>query len=275
MKRELFITWALMFAVILSLALRKFYFTDSNTALQTNGEDVEKTDFQEEPVFGGTLTRSSNKFNRYTVFEESIEKWTTKVSVLGEYVDGNPDLTIPEMSNLSESDWLEVTKAQEFQGEGDFRKSMSKLRWIAKRGTQLELARVVNRLMKENLEFPKDKKGLLNYLPVGFDPRILDRYDYFPLGNDEVNSSGRRVVLVERAVDPIWDSTSIITDSGTLTNDHGSRSYRKPMQESIEAYISSHGVGPKSHRDIELMFDGEDLDQESIEVLFAYTLLRR
>jgi hypothetical protein len=129
-------------------------------------------------------------------------------------LEQRPDKKIPELTLLTDADWLAAVKEAKFDSEIDIRKALSHLRSLAK--TRLPLAGVLDEYLKTSGgEIPTDPSQLKPFLQAAVAPAILpdetldtilSRYSLIQTGN-VANVPRDAYILVEKApVDKEYDS---------------------------------------------------------------------
>jgi len=185
--------------------------------------------------------------------EEELEGWLNRVSSLRSYLDRHPQYAIPEMKRLRALDWLDATKEAPMATEADLRLALAKLRASAKNLVRASIAAALKQsTAANNGQAPVDLQSIIMNLPDPADAEILKRYELNPPGEIKglqrmgpQGAGGVKAILMEKPVDPLWDSRSFYTidGPGTMSIDE---STSRTVQDAMKAYRAANGSEPLS-----------------------------
>ncbi len=176
-----------------------------------------------------------------------------KVRTLKDWLAQHPERAIPELSLLSDADWLEATKEFSIESETDMRKALSAARLLAKR-------RLMDQLRPALLASAAADggKGLTSmdqvtpFLTSPVDPAILARYAVreIPLVVPGPGSKGtmeiREPGIAEReeaAVDDDYDTRFLITVGGMIKVEQDGKTVGI-LDEAISKFAAANGGQP-------------------------------
>jgi len=142
-------------------------------------------------------------------FTQSIQALTKRAMELNRRLEEMPDKRIPELQLLTENDWLSATEDAKFDTDANIRKSISKLRSIAK--TRLMIGSTLyNFTQANNGQLPTDLDQLKPYFRTPLDDGLLDaileRYTLLHTGNLSDFPFGEWFITEKAPVDKEYDS---------------------------------------------------------------------
>ena len=149
-------------------------------------------------------------------FTQSVLVLTARAADLNQYLAQMPDRNIPEIRFLRESDWLEVAREANFQSEAEIRKSLSRLRSVAKNRFGVLAAGALDKYIKANDgQLPDDPSQLKAYFEVPVDEAVLQRYRMLHTGKVNDLPKDTIYVISEKApVDRDYDSHLYVGPKG-------------------------------------------------------------
>ncbi len=110
----------------------------------------------------------------------AMSAWFERLQNLKDHLAAHPEATTPEMSLLTNDDWLDASKA-ELKTERDYRRAAANLRSQADQRFQPLMQEALRAFEKANAgSFPTDLAQLLPYLENPVDPRMLERWTILP-----------------------------------------------------------------------------------------------
>jgi len=133
-----------------------------------------------------------------------------------QYFEAMPEKYIPELNLLTDVDWLSVTKEASFDSDENIRKTLSKLRSLAKDYKRLPMHHALTKFIEENNgQLPNEMSQLKPYFTAALKGTVLEdatldaifaRYKLLQTGNAK-DIPDKAWVIVEKApVDKDYDS---------------------------------------------------------------------
>ena len=139
-------------------------------------------------------------------FNAELHAWVQRVRDLKSWASRLPERTIPEMSLLTESDWLEAARKAELSGEDGARQAMSQLRSLSKTKFMPLLQNAVKAYKRANHgTLPNDTNALTAYLQPPADIGMLGRYEVASTETASTRRSSEYIVEKDR-VDDDYDT---------------------------------------------------------------------
>lgn len=141
-------------------------------------------------------------------FTKSVLELTARAGKLNGYLEASPQLRIPELALLKESDWLEAAKMAKLGSEEEVKESLMQLRGRAKHNAYpLWQDALKGYLAAHGGQLPTDTLQLKPYFPEGIDDAMLQRYRMTRSG-ELPGEGGGPVWLIEEVgpVDPDYDT---------------------------------------------------------------------
>jgi RNA polymerase sigma factor (sigma-70 family) len=159
-------------------------------------------------------SQAASSVNTNDPFTQSVLALAAKAAQLNRYLDQMPDKRIPEIQLLAPDDWLNAAKQANFDTDAKIRKSLSKLRSLAKNrlpmGYSLSAFTLAN-----NGQLPTDLSQLKPYMQTKLGDAapddttldaILGRYALLHTGNLNDYPSGTWFIGEKAPVDSDYDS---------------------------------------------------------------------
>jgi hypothetical protein len=170
--------------------------------------------------------------------------WTLRVQQLKAWSSRLPERTIPEMSLLTDSDWLQASREARLTSEDGARQAIALLRSLAKsRFVPLVQSALENYKKAHNGALPSDLQSLAPYFQKGIDPKILARYHIVP--TDQNTSHPPSKLIVENGrVDDDYDTIIDIQRNGGW-NSHSSSQLEDNTIAALQRYRQdNNGAAP-------------------------------
>ena len=176
--------------------------------------------------------------------ESALEAWLDRVQSIKRWLEKMPDKRIPQMTLLTEDDWLDAAKNAKLDTELDARETLSALRRMALQRFSGPMTGAIRRYLKANNDqFPPDVVSLTPYFEPSVDPALLQNLEIRALPpwvgvgasngrKSEADSKEPRYTISNKVVDDIHDVRAGYTATGswsagvTLTRDAISESVR-------------------------------------------------
>lgn len=126
--------------------------------------------------------------------------WLGRVDRIRRFLAGRPELNTAELRLLREADWVAAAAADgPLETEADLRAALAWLRRRTEAPAAAALGEaLLSYLKKHDGRPPAETRALAPFLPPGFDPAVLARYERLPAG-------GRAVLAVRAPADPEHD----------------------------------------------------------------------
>ena len=138
-------------------------------------------------------------------FTQSVLAMTQRAGELNGHLQRMPEKKIPELSLLTENDWLSVAKDVSLQSEPEVRQALSKLRNTAKHKFATHALQAVDKFAAANNgQMPTDLSQLKQYFDVPVDDAMLQRYQVLPPA-DGSSLQDNWVMGEKTRVDPDYD----------------------------------------------------------------------
>jgi RNA polymerase sigma factor (sigma-70 family) len=145
--------------------------------------------------------------------EQALKGWLSRVDQLRKHLERAPDLWIPEIGLLEETDWLETVRRREVGTEVEGRMALNSLRHTAKKSLGSKLQNALDSFVRTTGQaFPTSVDQLAPFFDSSVDRSILNRYVIIP--SSEVSNIG-----LVRTDDPGW----VITEKAPVDWDYDSR----------------------------------------------------
>jgi RNA polymerase sigma factor (sigma-70 family) len=118
----------------------------------------------------------------------TIAEIVSRADQMRRTLDANPNLRIPELALLKESDWLQVARERPVGSESDLRASLGRIRSVAKSQLATHLSRALSAYVKGNDgKLPATARDLQPHFAEPIEAAVLsamlDRYDIKPRGS--------------------------------------------------------------------------------------------
>lgn len=191
------------------------------------------------------LTRSSDPH-----LEDALGEWIENVHRLNRYLDKHPELRIPQMAKLTDTDWLSVTENGE-TSDAEYRYALARLRSKARQRVASDISGAIRQYAQAAGHNPNSPYDLQPYLPTDFDLSILEQLQINKSPAASKQAAGVRAVgnaeqypFVDKSVD-LWDGTLWYSADGP-----GIRTSEAPGQDyltkAIDDFKKANGVMPVS-----------------------------
>jgi RNA polymerase sigma factor (sigma-70 family) len=175
-------------------------------------------------------------------FNAELRAWVQRVRDLKSWATRLPERTIPEMSLLTESDWLEASRKAKVSNEEEARQALSYVRQLAKSQFVERLQPALRKYKQANNgELPKDMLALAVYFEPAIAPAILARYQI----SGKPPKPSEKFIFEKSFVDEEYESTIEFQYGGGLVSQSVSKTQAQ-ISAAIEAYRNAHkGALPK------------------------------
>jgi len=177
--------------------------------------------------------------------EELMRSWLQREDQLKAAIKQNPDKTIPELSLLSEEDFLNAAMDAKFDTDKGLRQTLANLRRRAENIFASIAADAVTKYMKDHdSRFPTYLSDLLPYFKTPLSSDILDRWQILPQSALPNQSMGGDWVITEKSpVDATLDNRWAIGPGS-----YGNSTYQSPevsdavgaIKPAMQAYAADH-----------------------------------
>lgn len=204
-----------------------------------------------------------------------LSDWLERVEHLSSYLSANQSLAIPEMENLTPSDWLDVTKFRTIETDADFRIAIAKLRQIAKQRQADPIHQAFLRYLEDsNGELPAKSNELLAYSNGAFDQSIIERYRINPTGklSEHSHTSDAYLVETDEFVDPLWNSRFHFTDNLSYGVYPVQEYKQKRLIDTLQNFEAEHGRSPFNSDELKPLLP-EDYKEDLPQLLESVTSL--
>jgi hypothetical protein len=152
----------------------------------------------------------------------TLAAWLDRVNSLKDRLLANPAAQIPEMSLLTDEDWLNAARQANLQTDDDYRKALGGLRNAAEGKVQGDLSTALAKYAKaNNQQFPDNMNELQPYFDTPMDPAILARWQ-ITTGPD-----GGKAVWLQQPVDVQYDNDFGARANGAFTISPGSANWTR------------------------------------------------
>jgi hypothetical protein len=157
-----------------------------------------------------------------TPTEEAIARetqdWLDRLHTLKRMFAEHPELSIPELAQLTDSEWLLAVKRAQLDTADQIRQSLAAVRSAAKSKFAQQMASALQKhLAATNGQLPSSPQALYAYFIRSIDPSFFQRYEMVETGNvhDVPAADGQRTVIREIApVDEDYDARYGVTAQG-------------------------------------------------------------
>jgi hypothetical protein len=152
-------------------------------------------------------------------FEAAVKELAARAAELNRHVQNMPNLDIPELQLLEESDWLSAAKGADFDTQEGIRQALSKVRQKAKtQFAELATAAFNDYYAATRGSAPTDPAQLLPYFKTPIDAALLQRYQLVPSSTVQSLMEIGPVLLSEKApVDRQYDTHFYIGRKGVAS----------------------------------------------------------
>lgn len=183
-------------------------------------------------------------------FETALDTWLGKVKALSDYLAKHPSFRIPQMTALSDEDWLDVTKGKDLATDADYRQALGHLRGLARQKFTPKIAAALKAAIQANGgNVPTDLSQVAQYLPSDVDPAVVGQLALNPSGTLPnfrlFDAAKTKVVVVDKAVD-LWDGTGFYTNTGGAGSRAAYVAGETDLRAAIEDFTAKNGVAPTS-----------------------------
>jgi hypothetical protein len=149
------------------------------------------------------------------------ESWLDRLRTLKRMFAEHPELSIPELAQLTDSEWLLAVKNAQLDTTEQVRQSLAAVRNAAKSKFAQQMASALQKyLAATNGQLPSNPQALYAYFIRSIDPSFFQRYEMVETGNvhDAPAADGQRTVIREIAsVDEDYDARYGVTAQGMWT----------------------------------------------------------
>ncbi len=160
-----------------------------------------------------------------TATEEAIaaeaQDWLDRLHTLKRMFAEHPELSIPELAQLTDSEWLLAVKRAQLNTADQIRESLAAVRSAAKSKFAQQMASALQKhLAATNGQLPPTPQALYAYFIRPIDPSFFQRYEMVETGNvhDLPAANGQRTVIREIApVDEDYDARYGVNAQGMRT----------------------------------------------------------
>lgn len=168
-----------------------------------------------------------------------IEEWQAQLDRIKTWLAQRPDLTIPEFSLLSETDWFDVATQGTIASEAELRRATSQLRQRAEGGAAMRLIKALNAYIEaEGGRLPDRPHDLEPFCDPPLDRAVFDRYEMLHTGDaaDLPATAYTPVLAVKKPADIEYDEYWRIGPRG-----YGSTPARSHnLSEAQRAFAAAH-----------------------------------
>jgi hypothetical protein len=141
--------------------------------------------------------------------------WLARVVELRGMFARNPQFAIPELSLLTDMQWIQAARVAELDTDEQIRQSLAAVRTAAKEELNGRLASAFQRYIgATDGRLPPTLAEVLPYFVRPVDPAMLDRYELAPVGNMKDLPAGTQAVREKAPVDEDYDSRMIVDRTG-------------------------------------------------------------
>jgi RNA polymerase sigma factor (sigma-70 family) len=177
-----------------------------------------------------------------------MKSWMSRVNLLKQRLEQQPNLKIPELQLVTDQDWLNAAH-DNLETDEDYRRALAELR-SAGQGKFASLAQPAlgNYLKANNGQFPTDLAQLQPYFASPVDGAILQRYEIIPAAQlSGLGMGGDWVITTKAPVDIEYDS-----QVGIGPNGHGSIDYKSSVIQALNPIVSAFGAANNGQEPTEL-----------------------
>jgi hypothetical protein len=171
------------------------------------------------------LRQASAESSQADPRESLMKSWLAREDQLKQLVKQYPDKTIPELSLLSEQDWLNAAMNADLNSDKGIRQALANLRHTGENIFAGLVSTAVTAYMNANNgQFPSYLSDLLPYLNSPVDAAMLDRWEILPQSALPNQHMGGDWVITEKGpVDADFDSRWAIGPGS-----YGNSAYQSP-----------------------------------------------
>lgn len=171
------------------------------------------------PLVAGSVTAESSPAAANpaaTAIAADAKAWLSRVVELRGMFARNPAFAIPELSLLTELQWIQAARTAEFETPEQVRKSLAAVRTTAKEELNGRLASAFQRYIGATAgRLPPTIADVLPYFVRPVDPAMFDRYEMAPVGTMKELPPGTLAVIREKApVDEDFDVRMYVDRTG-------------------------------------------------------------
>lgn len=173
-----------------------------NSRLKSNPHQLELMKLR------GQVTLLKNEINQTNdPTQLAAKSWLDKVNLLKQRLAQNPALGIPELSLLTEGDWLTVAKKWNLDSDNQYRFALNDLRDLAENKFAKQIQTALSKYLKANdKNFPTDTEQLRDYFSQPVDSAMLDRWQVVDARSLKEPRLGDWAVSQRSFVDDLLDS---------------------------------------------------------------------
>lgn len=176
-----------------------------------------------------------------------LDNWLQRVTTLKQQLAQRPALQIPELQFLTTKDWLDATKDGSLDTNLGVRRSLSRLRELAKWHVFKPLSGALTRYLEANHQQPPpDASALAPFLDRPIDPAILQRYTLasFNEHSDDPrfmtkDGLARWFLRENQSLDDYYDSTLTYGPDGAGMLSWATR-FSREVDDAANAYRRAH-----------------------------------
>lgn len=176
-----------------------------------------------------------------------LDGWLQRVTTLKRQLAQRPALQIPELQFLTTKDWLDATRDGSLDTDLGVRRSLDRLRQLAKWNVFKPLSAALTRYLEANHnQPPPDATALAPFFDQPIDAAILQRYT---LASFNEHSDGPRFTTKDglaqwflrenQSVDDYYDSTMIYGPNGSGALSFATR-FNREVDTAANAYEKAH-----------------------------------
>jgi hypothetical protein len=207
----------------------------------------------------------------------AVDSWLSRVKRLKQTFDDHPDQRIPELSLLTDLDWMTLARQQQLDSEEGMRKARAKARDAAFYTFQPSLGQALRDYVAAANGAPLlDLSQLVPYLKPPVDATFLQRYE-IASALTPVSRGDRRQITERSPVDEELDIRhTILIDAAGRGNGGGSipwviDSWRQASVDALNEFVAANnGQRPKSEADT-LPYVHDRAAKAIFEAMIAYT----
>jgi len=187
----------------------------------------------------GELVRLQNAANDPA--DGAAKSWLTRVNLLKQRLEQNPQAKIPELQFVTEQDWLNAARGK-LDIDADYRRALSTLRSAGEHKVGNMLQKALKAYSQANHDqMPTDLAQLQPYLDSPLDDAILQRWEIASAETVQSLRLGGDVIITQRApVDDVFDTRWGIGPNGQGGTDFLSRETASTMNPVWEAFSAAH-----------------------------------
>jgi hypothetical protein len=149
------------------------------------------------------------------------QAWLDRLHTLKRMFAEHPELSIPELAQLTDSEWLLAVKHAQLDTAEQVRQSLAEVRSAAKSKFAQQMASALQKYLAATKgQLPPDPLALSSYFIRRIDASFFQRYEMVETGNvhDAPGADGQRTVIREIApIDEDYDARYGVTAQGMRT----------------------------------------------------------